>query len=61
MRRFAGYRAPQPGTQPNHLHPPYASSVKRALTKPPVAISCTLSETAGPTFAAEIIAPQGAT
>jgi protocatechuate 3,4-dioxygenase, beta subunit len=58
MKRVAAYRAPYPGTQPNHLHPPYVSSIKRAPTKPLVPIPCTLSEVTGPSFASEIVAPK---
>ena len=57
MARLAGYRSPYPGTQPKHLHPPYVSSIKRAPTKPPVRIPYTLSETTGPSFGPEIVAP----
>jgi protocatechuate 3,4-dioxygenase beta subunit len=58
MKQIAGYRAPYPGTQPLHLHPPYASSVKRAPTKPQVKIPYTLSEITGPTFTPEIVTAQ---
>ncbi|HET6181021.1 MAG TPA: protocatechuate 3,4-dioxygenase subunit beta [Candidatus Sulfotelmatobacter sp.] len=57
MNRIAGYRTPQPGTQPNHLHLPYVSSVKRAPLRPPVRIPYTLSEITGPSFGSEIITP----
>jgi protocatechuate 3,4-dioxygenase, beta subunit len=56
MKRVAAYRAPYPGTQPNHLHPPYVSSIKRAPIKPLVAIPYTLSEITGPSFDGEILA-----
>lgn len=55
MTKIAGYRRPQPGTQPNHLHPPYVSSIKRAPTKPLVYIPHTLSEVTGPSFESEIV------
>ena len=58
MRRLAGYRAPYPGTQPNYLHPPYVSSIKRAPTKPPIPIPYTLSEVTGPLFGPEMVAPK---
>ena len=58
MKRVAAYRAPYPGTQPNHLHPPYVSSIKRAPTRPPVPIPYTLSELTGPSFEPEIVAPK---
>jgi protocatechuate 3,4-dioxygenase, beta subunit len=57
MKRVAAYRRPYPGTQPNHLHPPYVSSIKRAPTKPPVQIPYTLSEITGPSFSKDIVAP----
>ena len=58
MKRVAAYRAPDPGTQPNHLHPTYVSSMKRAPAKPQVAIPYTLSEVTGPSFGAEIVDPK---
>jgi protocatechuate 3,4-dioxygenase, beta subunit len=57
MKHVAGYRRPYAGTQPNHLHPPYVSSIMRAPTKPLVPIPYTLSEVTGPSFGAEIVAP----
>jgi protocatechuate 3,4-dioxygenase beta subunit len=45
-----GYRRPRPGTQPEYLHAPYKSSVKRAPREPLVALPPTLSEITGPTF-----------
>ena len=45
-----GYRRPAPATQPEYLHPSYISSIKRAPTKPLVAIPQTLSEITGPQF-----------
>jgi protocatechuate 3,4-dioxygenase beta subunit len=57
MKRVAAYRAPHPGTQPNHLCPPYVSSIKRAPTKPLVPIPYTLSEVTGPLFEPEIVLP----
>jgi len=50
MSHLAGYRRPEPGTQPSHLHPPYVSSIKRAPTKPLVQLPHTLSEITGPVF-----------
>jgi protocatechuate 3,4-dioxygenase beta subunit len=52
---FAGYRRPAPGTQPNHLHPPYRSSLKRAPTKPLIYLPHTLSEVTGPLFSPDIV------
>ena len=56
--RVFGYRTLHPGTQPNHLHPPYGSSLKRAPAKSQIVIPYTLSEITGPTFPNEIIAPK---
>lgn len=53
MNHVAPYRQPDPGTQPNHLHPPYKSSVKRAPAQPLVRLPHTLSEVTGPVFAQE--------
>ena len=47
------YRRPVPGTQPPHLHPPYASSIKRAPLQPLIYLPHTLSEVTGPVFAPE--------
>ena len=55
MTNIAGYRRPAPGTQPKHLHPPYASSVKRAPSKPLVYMPHTLTEVTGPSFGKETI------
>ena len=57
MNSVAGYRAPYPGTQPSHLHPPYVSSVKRSPTRALVQIPCTLSEVTGPSFSRDIVSP----
>jgi protocatechuate 3,4-dioxygenase, beta subunit len=53
MTAILGYRRCQPGTQPNHLHPPYLSSIKRAPGQPFVRIPQTLSEITGPVFGPE--------
>ncbi|MDA0275883.1 MAG: protocatechuate 3,4-dioxygenase subunit beta [Proteobacteria bacterium] len=45
-----GYRRPLPGTQPEYLFPMYASTVKRAPTRPLVILPHTLSEFTGPVF-----------
>jgi protocatechuate 3,4-dioxygenase beta subunit len=52
-----GYRKPEAGTQPEYLHPPYVSSVKRAPAKPLIPLPDTLSEITGPTFRKDLIAP----
>jgi protocatechuate 3,4-dioxygenase, beta subunit len=48
-----GYRRSRPGTQPEYLHPPYKSSVKRAPARPLVPLAHTRSETTGPSFGAD--------
>jgi protocatechuate 3,4-dioxygenase, beta subunit len=53
MTKIVGYRRPSPGTQPNHLHPPYVSSIKRAPLKPLVYMPHTLTEITGPSFERE--------
>jgi len=50
MANLTGYRRPYPGTQPNHLHPPYVSSEKRSPSKPLIYLPHTLSEITGPAF-----------
>ena len=57
MKFVAGYRPPDPGTQPDHLHPAYLSSIKRSPTQPLVKIPYTLSEITGPSFDAGIVSP----
>jgi protocatechuate 3,4-dioxygenase, beta subunit len=57
MKPLAGYRAPYPGTQPSHLHPPYGPSLKRAPTQRLVQIPYTLSEITGPSFGSELVSP----
>ena len=53
--KLPGYRRPYPGTQPNYLHPPYVSSVKRAPAQSLVYLPHTLSEVTGPSFDASMI------
>jgi protocatechuate 3,4-dioxygenase beta subunit len=53
MTALPGYRRFYPGTQPNHLHPPYVSSIKRAPSKPLVYLPHTLSEVTGPIIGPE--------
>ncbi|HUL59675.1 MAG TPA: protocatechuate 3,4-dioxygenase subunit beta [Anaeromyxobacteraceae bacterium] len=50
MAELAGYRRPAPGTQPEYLHPPYASSTRRAPTRRLVLLPHTRSEVTGPVF-----------
>ncbi len=55
MAKIAGYRRPYAGTQPNHLHPSYVSSLKRAPAKPLIYLPHTLSEVTGPLFGKESV------
>lgn len=55
MASPARYRRPMPGTQPDHLHSPYVSSIKRAPTRPLIYLPQTLSEITGPTFGPECV------
>ncbi|HUJ40071.1 MAG TPA: protocatechuate 3,4-dioxygenase subunit beta [Candidatus Acidoferrales bacterium] len=50
MASFPEYRRPYPGTQPNHLHPIYRSSIKRAPSHPLIYLPHTLTEITGPVF-----------
>src|SRR5215469_13213001 len=55
MPDLPGYRRPYPGTQPNYLHPPYVSSIKRAPSTPLVYLPHTLSEVTGPLFDSSVL------
>ena len=55
MDQPPAYRRPYPGTQPNHLHPTYVSSIKRAPRQPLVLLPQTLSEITGPLFGPEFV------
>jgi protocatechuate 3,4-dioxygenase beta subunit len=44
------YPRPEPGDQPPLLYPPYASTIRRAPSKPLIQIPHTLSELTGPRF-----------
>jgi len=55
MKSVAGYRRYLPGTQPEYLHPSYASSVKRSPSQLLVYLPHTLSEITGPVFGQELI------
>ncbi|MGB7437181.1 MAG: protocatechuate 3,4-dioxygenase subunit beta [Candidatus Acidiferrum sp.] len=55
MKSLLGYRKPAPESQPNYLHPPYVSSLKRAPTCPLIPLPDTLSEITGPIFRKEIV------
>ncbi len=58
MADVAGYRRPPKGTQPEYLHPPYVSTLKRAPTKPLVMLPHTLSEITGPMFGYDDVRPE---
>ena len=47
---LAGYRKPDPGTQPAYLFPPYVSTIKRSPSHPLVLLPTSLSEVTGPLF-----------
>jgi protocatechuate 3,4-dioxygenase beta subunit len=55
MPKEIHYRRSAPGTQPDYLYPPYASSVKRAPTQSLVVLPHTLTEISGPQFAKDDI------
>jgi protocatechuate 3,4-dioxygenase beta subunit len=57
MTEPVGYRRPRPGTQPNYLHPPYQSSIKRAPSKPLILLPHTLSEITGPIYGHDKVGP----
>jgi len=57
MSDIAQYREFWPGTQPNYLHAPYVSSVRRSPTKPLVRAPHTLSEVTGPSWGVKDIVP----
>lgn len=50
MPAITSYRRPSVGTQPDYLFPRYASTVKRAPTKPLVMLPQTETELTGPVF-----------
>lgn len=58
VKKMAGYRRPDPCTQPCHLHPPYVSSLKRAPTQPLVPMPHTLTEITGPQFGQQAVDPR---
>ncbi len=57
MSKLAGYRRPQPGTQPDYDFPPYAGTAKRHPTQPLVIPPQTLSELTGPLFGRDEVKP----
>ena len=57
MSRMGEYRKPYRGTQPDYLHAPYVSSMRRAPLQPLVSIPQTLSEVTGPMFGRDSVQP----
>jgi protocatechuate 3,4-dioxygenase, beta subunit len=57
MSEHPGYRRPAAGTQPAYLYPPYASTPKRAPSRPLILIPHTLTEVTGPLFGHDIVKP----
>ena len=57
MSESIRYLRALPGTQPEPLHPPYVSSLKRAPSKPLVPLPPTISEVTGPIFASRVAKP----
>jgi protocatechuate 3,4-dioxygenase, beta subunit len=57
MADLVGFRRPKPGTQPNYLHPPYRSSIKRAPSRPLIFLPHTLSEITGPVYGHDKVRP----
>ena len=40
-QRLAGYRRPDPNTQPEYNYPPYASTVRRSPSRPLIVLPTT--------------------
>ncbi len=57
MSNVVGYRRPYFSTQPDHLYPPYRSTIKRSPTKPLVLLPHTLTEVTGPVFGTDDVKP----
>jgi protocatechuate 3,4-dioxygenase beta subunit len=60
MVDVTGYRRPPKGTQPEYLYAPYASTRKRAPTRPLVLLPHTLTEITGPLFGHDAVRPEDA-
>jgi len=50
MEKLPVFDRVRPGTQPEYLHSPYRSSIKRAPTQPLILLPHTISERTGPVF-----------
>ena len=57
MEKLPVFDRMPPGTQPEYLHPPYRSSIKRAPTQPLILLPHTMSERTGPVFGQGAMAP----
>lgn len=57
LAQLPAYRRPAPGTQPEYRHPAYASTGKRAPTRPLVLLPHTLSEVTGPVYGHDSLGP----
>ena len=60
MSDLLPYRKAPPGAQPDYLHPPYASTVKRSPSQALILLPQTLSEITGPVFGHEQVQAQDA-
>ena len=56
-RGLVAYRKPDPGTQPDYLYRPYASTIKRSPHEALIPLPASLSELTGPLFGRELIKP----
>ena len=56
MEKLPVFDRVPPGTQPEYLHPPYRSSLKRAPTQPLILLPNTVSERTGPVFGQSTVA-----
>jgi protocatechuate 3,4-dioxygenase beta subunit len=57
MQEPSEYRREEPGAQPPALHPPYASSLKRAPLQAPIRLPHSLSEITGPLWDSSRLRP----
>src|ERR1700678_1080027 len=55
MSDSRSYRKFEVGTQPEYLHPAYASTLARAPTKPLILLPYTKTETTGPVFGHSLV------
>ena len=60
MSDLLAYRKAPPGAQPDYLHTPYASTVKRSPSQALILLPQTLSEITGPVFGHEQVQAQDA-